>query len=297
MSSTELALRLRAFLIRAEKGTALLLNYEFDRLQKDILEFLQSIGPENSQAAAEIDELVNRIQRLLARRTVRFSKIVGDVQKKVITAGSRAIVTHLQLDAKVFIPDKEALQKLIDRRPSSVYFQKLTPLVVGEARAQLAEGFAAGESSEQIAKRINDVAKIGKFRAMTIARTETNEAFRSATREMYSEAGREKYVWMAVLDARTCLTCWSLHGRIFSSSIKVFSHPRCRCVLVPFMPGENITTGAERFMKLEPGFQKQILGPTRFDLINSGSVQFEDLTGYRNTDDGRDYFIRNLADL
>lgn len=291
------------FLVRAEKGTALLINYQFDQLQKDIIEFLRSIDAADGGSRVEIDELINRIEKLLKKRTVRFSRITGEAQKKVISASSKAVSTFLRLEAPgtIFSPDKEALRKLIgrgqDARPLSAYFQKLEPLVVDEARSQLTEGFAAGESADQIAKRINDVTKIGKFRAMTIARTETNEAFRAATREMYSESGSQKYVWMAVLDARTCLICWSLHGRIFSSSIKVFSHPRCRCVLIPLSKGETIATGEELFSKLEPGFRKQILGPRRFELISSGSAQFSDLTSYRKTEDGRDYFIRSLADL
>ncbi len=307
MTSKQLALRLRSFLIRAEKGTALLLNYEFDQLQKEILEYLRSITPADAAAKIEVDELVIRIEKMLKRRTVSFSKATGNAQKRVITAGAKTITAYLNTlspgpdgTTSIFSPDNEALKKLLGRgqngRPLSVYFEKLEPLFAGAARNQLAEGFIAGESADEIARRINDVTNIGKTRALTIARTETNEAFRAATREMYTESGRTKYVWMAVLDTRTCLTCWSLHGKIFNSSVKVFSHPRCRCVLLPFT-GEAIATGEERFEKLEPGFQKQILGPGRYDLLSSGSVKFSDLTSWRKTDEGRDYFIRNLADL
>jgi hypothetical protein len=66
---------------------------------------------------------------------------------------------------------------------------------------------------------------------------------------------------MAVLDARTCVICWNLHGRTFNSSLKVFSHPNCRCTMIPVTQEWPRSRPAPSGSRLEPGFQKQILGP------------------------------------
>jgi hypothetical protein len=73
MTTEEFAAQLRIFLIRAEKGTALLLNYEFDQLLLEVEEYLR----ENPLADhSEIDKVLNLIRKKLATRTVRFSQAV-----------------------------------------------------------------------------------------------------------------------------------------------------------------------------------------------------------------------------
>jgi hypothetical protein len=103
---------------------------------------------------------------------------------------------------------------------------------------------------------------------------------------------------MAVLDARTCPICWSLHGRIFASDKKVFSHPNCRCTLIPVIKGmKPVETGAEKFAKLQPGFQKQILGPARYELYKSGTELNSFIGSAADKEFGEKHFIKPLSDL
>lgn len=296
MTPEQLALQLRLFLVRAEKGTALLLNYEFDQLMIEVREYLREHPVEDH---SDIDALLEQIEKKLARRIVRFSSAVTLAQKRVIRSAASALQKYTELRASIFDPDKEAIAKLVGRTQDggtlTKFFQRLREPIREAARAELIDGFSAGESADTISSRLNRVSDIGKARALTIARTETNEAYRAASREFYQDASINKYVWMAVLDARTCVICWSLHGRTFSSSRKVFSHPNCRCTLIPVTRGmAQVETGVERFAKLTSGFQKQILGPSRFELFNSGSELSSFIGSEKSKEFGLRHFIQPL---
>ncbi|MBX3288441.1 MAG: minor capsid protein [Acidobacteria bacterium] len=292
----KLAKKLRDFLVRAEKGTALLLNYEFDELQKEIADHIEA----NPADIEYLEEILNEIEKLLARRTVRFAAAVENAQKRVVR--STADTLKAELHTSVFKPDKPAIKKLIGRTQTGTsltkFFKRLEPAVREAAKDALIEGFSLGESSDKIARRLNDVTDIGKFHAMTIARTETNEAFRAASRDFYNDAGIKRYVWMSARDPRTCLICWRLHGTIWPTAQKVSAHPRCRCTVIPLLDGQPAPeTGEELFAKLEPGYQKQILGPARFELYKAG-YRLSDFVGSEDSEEfGTRHFIRNLNDL
>ena len=121
---------------------------------------------------------------------------------------------------------------------------------------------------------------------------------RSANRSFLNDAGIEKYIWMSPLDTRTCIICWNLHGLKFKTSKKIFSHINCRCVLIPKTKNTGeITTGAEKFAKLEIGFQKQILGGKRFEMFRGGK-SFESFVAAESSKEfGERYLIKNLSDL
>jgi SPP1 gp7 family putative phage head morphogenesis protein len=296
VSPQELAKLVREFLILHEKRSALLIAEEFEGLKDELARYLLNRGA----SIEKIDAILNAAEPMITRRSVRFSSIVIDAQRHVIK--KTAVGLNVYLKTSIYRPDLPAIEKLIGRIQNGGFltdlFKKLKQPMRAAAKDALAEGFAEGLGTRQIASKLKAAADIPFSRALTISRTETNEAYRAATREYYSDSGIKKYVWMAVLDARTCMICWFLHGKIFSSNRKVFSHPNCRCVLVPVTDGmRDIMPGIERIKELKPGSQKEILGPKRFDLFNSGS-ELSNFIGLEKSDEwGIRYFVRNLPDL
>jgi SPP1 gp7 family putative phage head morphogenesis protein len=298
MTTEEFAAQLRIFLIRAEKGTALLLNYEFDQLLLEVEEYLR----ENPLADhSEIDKVLDLIRKKLATRTIRFASAVSNAQKRVINSAADATKRFTQLSSSIFRTDREAIKKLIGRTQDggslTNFFKRLDQPVREASKKALIEGFSKGEGADEIARRLRDAADIGRSRALTIARTETNEAYRAASREFYQEAAIKKYVWLAVLDARTCLICWALHGRQFNSDLKVTAHPNCRCTVVPVTRySGSIETGLERFAKLPSGFQKQILGAKRFELFTNEQSIHSFVGSAKSGEFGLKHFIKPLED-
>jgi len=104
----------------------------------------------------------------------------------------------------------------------------------------ITEGFRAGETVNQIVKRVQAVTPMAKNKAITIARTETLAAGNAAAKERYVAAGVEKVEWIAALDDRVCPICEGLHEKTYpiedAPSLPV--HPNCRCTLVPYREKE-----------------------------------------------------------
>ena len=305
MNPQELAKLQRDFLILTEKRSAVALSNEFDALKREISLHLRSnLTPETSQAAARfVDEIIG----LLNIETEKFARlaasIVSRAQRGVINYASDSLKRFFpKISSSIFSPDARAVEMLIGRMQTGKsllnYFRALKPHIAEQTRRALIEGFAAGDSSRQIVNRVGAATSGERSRILTIARTETNEAYRAASREFYQSADIKKYVWLSVLDSRTCLTCWHLHGRVFKTKVKISAHPNCRCVLVPLIKGQTpMATGAEKFLKLEAGFQKQILGAKRFEMFEKGKSFDEFVFSRRDVEYGERYFIKNLSNL
>jgi len=103
-----------------------------------------------------------------------------------------------------------------------------------ELSAALAEGFAKGESIDQIAARLAD--QFGPVRAERIARTEIMMASNQGNLEGYKDADCKEAEFYTALDDRVCGDCDDMNGDVESiddaEAIGIL-HPDCRCVWLP----------------------------------------------------------------
>ncbi len=310
MTAEQFAKLQRDFLIRAEKRSAVLLDAEFARLKREITDFLiQTTGNRTVPVNLYVADYLERILLLLENKLdvigLSAARIVSRTQTNVINFASGELKKYLKLkiESSIFSPDREAIRGLIGRafegKSLQTVFKRMKQPVADRARIELIEGFALGESNAQIAKRISDVTDLGRYRALTISRTEQNMAFKSATLDFYREAEIDKWVWVSSLDNRVCITCLFLHGKIFKTNKKVFSHPNDRCTLVPLLPNQKpIKTGVEIFNSLEKGVQKELIGNKRFELFENGTHKLSDFVGKKQSDEfGEIHFIKPIADL
>jgi|GEM_PF-3323574 len=307
MTPEQLAAEQRAFLIRTEKQSAILLAAEFDALKREISDYLTATLPgeitlakieERNFLARFLDKLTEEIDILSSPLAVAVAR----AQKRVINFAADSLKRFLpEIRASIFETDKEAIRQLINRtqRGESLLkaFSRLSEPIALRTKQELIEGFREGETAANIAARINDVSDVGLTRAMTLARTETNEAYRAASRDFFRDADIKKYVWLSVLDVRTCSRCWFLHGKVFKTKHKVTSHPNCRCTLIPKQSNIEIVSGAERFAILNEGYQRQIIGSRRLEMYKQG-VKFDSFFDSRQTEHyGEQIFIKPLADF
>jgi SPP1 gp7 family putative phage head morphogenesis protein len=112
-------------------------------------------------------------------------------------------------------------------------------------RTQVKDGINAGESINDISKRIQGVYKTNKARSRTIARTESMKVMTRSSDKEYRDAGVAKKRWLAESDARSSHRAAHNEGAIdynaaFSNGLRYpgDSGPaaevvNCRCVLVP----------------------------------------------------------------
>lgn len=190
-----------------------------------------------------------------------------------------------------------------DGSPVRESFERLAHdlgLETGERiRESLIRGAALGLNPTEIARRVRREADAKGDNAMRqpavvrrlnqTVRTESYRALREATRATYkeNEGVVQKWRWVAALSPSTCVICWAMDGAIFPLDVPMQSHPACRCMLIPVLDeGEPFETGPQKFAKLEPGFQKQILGSqVAFDAYRRGEVKLlEDFVGIRDSE-------------
>lgn len=153
-----------------------------------------------------------------------------------------------------------------------------------------------------------------------VVRTGRNHVSNVAYEETYAALGVEELVWTSTLDGRTSEICASRDGqryKVGENHPKPPAHPNCRSVLAPSLDGEVMgrrpyvrafkpvgqipkgerpadmigqvapgTTYAKWFDRQPASFQKEWLGPTRYELYRKGDYsisRFVDPTGKKLT--------------
>lgn len=188
-------------------------------------------------------------------------------------------------------------------------------------KRELARGVIVGDnprtSAARMTRNLEGVFNGGLTRALNLARTETLDAHRAAA-EMGQEQHEdvlEGWVWHAELNdsrARTCPSCWALHGKVFPLSVPgPIDHQQGRCSRTPKTkswaalgfegikePDDLIPNAREIFDNLPEDEQVAIMGRTRLALLKWGEIEWEDLSELRTTPDWRDsYGVRPVKDL
>lgn len=200
----------------------------------------------------------------------------------------------------VTLPAPDALDAIVTRTAQRVHSQNwaLGSWAEKRMKQELVRGIAVGENPRRTARRMLAGAE-GRFdgglgRALTIARTETLDAYRAASTHAAKAnadllAGRR---WAAKLDARTCPSCIGLHGRMFPVDADgPQDHPNGRCAFIDVTkswadlgfdgieePEPVWEDRDEWWDNLDERTQRTILGPARADLLAAGDVRWEDLT-------------------
>lgn len=257
------------------------------RLTSEILDILDRIDKErrfdgNAPPSlilkkARLDLLLDAVTGELADASKKLAAISTGAQVEAVGIAKLEAQRIPQTEVGLGFFDSPATRALIgiagDGKPLAVHFAGLAAPIRNAMFEALFYGIAAGTPNAAIAKEIRDAIGGGAARAMTITRTETNRAYREATRQFYDDSPDViGWLWLAALDLRTCPLCWALHGRIFKTKTKFGTHPNCRCTMIAvFADSEKVPTGPEVFAGLTEAQQKTILGPGRLSLYNQGA--------------------------
>lgn len=185
------------------------------------------------------------------------------------------------------------------------------------AQEALLTGVILGKGTDWIARELGRSLDIPRWRAETIARTESLRAYRETSRETYKRSNVvAQWEWTAALDRRTCPACLGLHGRRFSVEEQLDGHPRCRCAMVPVTktwaemgldpslddmnPRTPTVTGEDWLKSQSPLTQKAILGPGKYDLYANGKAGLPDFIARTRSDAWgtmrRERSLRELAE-
>jgi len=207
--------------------------------------------------------------------------------------------------------DPKALDAIVRRSAGQVQALSypLAPRAVAAMKSEIIRGIAIGDNPRTAASRmlirVNGHFNGGRNRALNLARTEMLDAHREASREQ-RKANADVltgWTWVATLDARTCESCWSQHGSVHDvDEPGPLDHQQGRCTSVPTTkswkdlgidlpePASVLPDARQVFDALPLETQTAILGQTKLDLLNSGRIEWADLSQRRSTDGWRDSF-------
>jgi len=186
--------------------------------------------------------------------------------------------------------------------------------VVGDVpgvKDAIGEGIALGKGPRETAELVRVAGGMPLARALVITRTETNRAYREATRLQYANNSQvvKGYRRMCAKDDVTCLACIALDGELYALDEPLNEHPNGRCALVPEVldyhdlgldiPETPRPQNARDWLSDQSSdLQRQVLGGARYDAWKAGEIQLNQLaTVQRNRVWGDTAVVRPIRDL
>ena len=307
-----------------------LLEPEFQDTLEDILS--ASTGTVTSSALAKNKRLLAALEqaRTSLGELTQFAEgtVTSDLMEAVLEAARGGVAIGesqlppgaVQLGIAFDLPATTALDAIVARSIQKIHSDYL-PLPADVERlmkAELIRGVAVGSNPRTTARRI--VKKAGSrfngglARATNIARTETLDAHRAGAKatDKNNEDILAGWVWSASLDARTCPSCLSQHGKLHPTDEEgPYDHQMGRCARVSKTktwkelgfnieePVDEMPDSKKWFEGLTEDTQRTIMGPARLKLLQDGDIGWDDLSTKVSTPGWRDSMhvtpVKNLT--
>lgn len=214
----------------------------------------------------------------------------------------------------------QALDLIVARTATRVASETrpLTARAIDAIHRELIAGIAVGDSprkmAAQMVKRVEGQFNGGLSRALNIARTETLDAYRAASAYAHNTWPDvvDGWVWLATLDARTCVSCLAQNGSVHPiDQPGPLDHQQGRCARMPKTkswaelgfdgidePADDVPDARGWFAVQPRATQLQIMGPGRLDAFDRGQIGWDDMSLRRDSPDWRpSYTVRPLQDL
>lgn len=209
------------------------------------------------------------------------------------------------------LPD-QVLASIVERTTEQIESRRrpLAEDAVESMRQALVRGVAIGENPRSTARRMLDRTHSsfngGLSRALTIARTEVLDAYRSGAAAYQSQHDDvlRGWAWHAKLDARTCPSCWAKHGTVHQLwETGPHDHQCGRCSRTPLTRSwadigidleepESVLPDAEQaFKALSREEQLKVMGVVRLHALDAGVLDWSDLTVRRTTPGWRESWV------
>ena len=180
--------------------------------------------------------------------------------------------------------------------PVGRLLRDLGPKAALDVRNTIGNGIALGKGPRQTARMVTQASGMPLSKAMVISRTETNRAYREATRLQYATNSQvvKGYRRSAAKSGNTCMACIALDGTQYGLDEPLNEHPNGRCALVPDVldyadlgldiPRETQPPSArDWFGEQSKDLQRQMLGPTRYRAYESGQLELADLVEIKSS--------------
>ena len=244
----------------------------------------------NEQMARQVTEFAPRATDIASNGQRSAIQLSLDMQESLVraVAGVPDSVS-MSIDLNWNRLPVEAITNVVgfaaDGSPLAALYEAIGPFALDHVTI----GVAQGLNPLQVARRMSKTYEtLAPSRAATIARTEMIRANREAQRQTFEANLSIVKGWSRVSagDVNVCPVCWALHGDPNPVATIVPSHPNCRCTIVPITPtyaelagldpdafdeAPELPTRDEQFAMLTEAQRRQVLGPSRYRMWETGT--------------------------
>lgn len=219
-----------------------------DKLYREIAEKQQS-GETIPLSWLYEQRRLQAIKRLITNQIDHYGALAlmqtGQLQSQSAQLGQQAGMDLLDatvppgVNFSFGVPSPKAIVDIVGATqagsPLADLFNGFGTEAADKAGKALITGVTLGQNPRQTALAVQDALGISRSRALTIARTESLRAYRSANLETFKANSDvvSEWVWQSALDARTCVACIAMNGSVHGLDEEMGSHPCCRCVMSP----------------------------------------------------------------
>lgn len=201
------------------------------------------------------------------------------------------------LTATFNVPTTAQVVAAVNARPFQGRFLKgwLDEAEAGSAkrvRETLRQGFVEGRSVTDLVRQIrgtkalgyrDGVLEISRRGAEAMVRTALTHTAAVSAKETYQALGVAEATFLAVLDARTTLTCANLNGQTFPLDRFPWPprHVNCRSTSMPVVPGApkvEAPSYSDWLKRQAPEVQNDILGVRKAQLFRDGKLTLDRFT-------------------
>jgi SPP1 gp7 family putative phage head morphogenesis protein len=291
------------------------------RLNSDILALAYEVDRRKAEGKVITEQIIwreERYKQLHAQMEVEIARynreaaiLVEQVQGENATLGISAANDAIHVSYPMGSSpmwtriNLGAVQSMIgfagDGSPLHKLLKEDYPDAVDGLLKALINGVARGQGPAQTARDMADGMGMGLDRALLIARTETNRAYRTASTEQYRQSGVVDGYYRLVKKGTACMACLMLDGQHFDTADELGDHPRGKCVAVPQCIGvakPRWESGVDYFKALPPDQQAARMGPEKYQLWQDGQIKLSDLARMTHNDTwGDSPRVATLAEL
>ena len=172
---------------------------------------------------------------------------------------------------------------LSEESPLNALLAQSWPETQQGLNSALLAGITTGQSPQWIATQMRKAAGVPQKRALLIARTEVNRAYRAANLETMRSSRAVKGYRRICYKPTACFACLVLDGEYYDKLEDFSDHPNGKCAAVPvtkrYDPGneKDWVKGADWFVDLPADNQRALMGAGHYDLWQQGKFSLQDM--------------------
>lgn len=283
--------------ISAEMSTGIIAQRlaELDAEAQRLAQAGQALEPDNPVLRALLADLEAaqyqnqlRIQAAAPRLTEAGVNASNQIQQQLVFAGMSDNARNT-ISQQWNRPDPQAVAALVDFTNDPAFEEMMIAYganTLERIRLRATYGFVNGWGARRVATSIRQLStNLPRAEAETITRTLHLVSYRrgtAATQAANAHILQADAIRIAVLDARTCLTCVALHGTKIPAGKPVADHWQGRCISIAQVRGfnRNITPGVQWFNSLPRERQMQqrafVQSPAAWAAYEDGAVTLDD---------------------